>query len=134
MENPERNYWYETELSYFWFVENDLLWVRSKDVPRTFEKQKRTFELLKSMMGNNTTGMVLDMTDCSMIMFDEKTREYIAWTLPLMFRAVAVVAKTTLQKVGPTIFLNTVDLSIPMEIFEEEDEATEWLKRQPREI
>jgi hypothetical protein len=128
MEKTQQPYVYECELSYFWFDENDFLFFRSKDVVQTLQKQKKTFEMLKNM-GCHNKSMLLDLTGCSLLMYDEKTKEYLAWTLPLLFNAVAVVAKTTLQKVAPTIFLNTMDLSIPMRIFDTEEEAREWLKQ-----
>jgi hypothetical protein len=61
-------------------------------------------------------------------MFDENTREYIARELPVLFRAVAIVAVTTLQRVAPTIFLNTMGQPVPMRIFASEEEAIAWLR------
>lgn len=128
MEKTQQSYVYECEISHFWFDENDFLFFRSKDVVQTLQKQKKAFEMLKDMDCYKKC-MLLDLTDCELLMYDEKTKEYLAWTLPLLFNAVAVVAKTTLQKVAPTIFINTMDLSIPMQIFHTEEEAKEWLKQ-----
>jgi len=129
MENSLESYRYESEVSYFWFDENNFVCVRQKDVVRTLEKQKKAFELLKSMMSCDNQVMLLDFSDCGLVMFDEKTKEYIAWTIPLLFKAIAIVAKTTLQKVAPTIFLNTMEVTIPVRIFDTEEEGKEWLKQ-----
>jgi hypothetical protein len=67
------------------------------------------------------------MGNSSLILVDETTKELIARKLPSMFTAVAVLAHSTLQKVAPTIFLNTMGQPIPIRIFDSEQEAKEWL-------
>jgi len=128
MENSLESGKFESEAAHFWIDENNIVCIRSKGVVRTLEKQKKAFELLKSAISCDNTVMLVDLTGSGLIMIDEKTREYVAWTLPLLFKAVAVVAKTTLEKVAPKIFLSSMDLSIPVRLFDTEEEAKEWLK------
>jgi hypothetical protein len=128
MESPEKFCVYECAVSSYWFDGNGFLWARSKNVIHTRRKSKAAFELIRHLTDNQRVCLVLDLSCNSLVMLDEKSKEFIASELPEMFRAVAVLAPTTLQKVAPTIFLNTVGQPVPIKIVDTEQEAVEWLK------
>lgn len=129
MEKAQNHYTYETSLSYLSFDENGFLISRFKDVPRTLEKQKASFAMIRNITGGKRVCAIVDMRDCRMLLFDEKLREYMMEVGPSMFKALAFVVSTTLQKVSPTIFVNTMGQPIPMNMFEDEIAAAEWLKQ-----
>lgn len=130
MKMPKEPCVFECEVSVFWFDETGFLHACfKKGVVRTLERQKAAFELIRSITNDQPVCLLGDVSDCSLILLDEKIKEYIAAEMPLLFKAVAVLAPYTLQKVAPTIFINTMKPTVPIQIFDEKEEAMEWLKQ-----
>jgi hypothetical protein len=127
MKLPENHCVYDCELCSFWIDENGYLCIVAKNAVRTLEKNKATLALIREVTGGRPLCTFIDMRIDSLLLFDLKTKENIACQLSVLFKAVAILAPATLQKVGPTIFLNTVKVPIPIRIFDEEDEAKAWL-------
>jgi len=128
MKKPDDLNVYESELATFWFDENGILCSRSKAVTRTVAKQKSTYALIRQITDNRKVCLFSDMRNSALVLQDDKTREYIAREMPKLFIAMAVESESTLEKVGPTIFLNTMNEPIPIRMFSDEHEAKEWLK------
>ncbi len=57
--------YYESELATFWFDECGILCARSKDTPRTLDKQKKTYKLIRQISGNKKVCLFSDMTSSS---------------------------------------------------------------------
>lgn len=128
MENRNELNPYECELCSFHIDEEGVLHLRAKESVHTYEKQIAAFEMIRWLTDGIRVPLLLDLTDASLMMFDLDTREYIARELPVLFSAVGVVAVTTLQKVAPTIFLNTMGQPVPMRMFSSREEAVRWLR------
>jgi hypothetical protein len=128
MENPKKFDCYECDLGSFCFKCGYLHAVARKTVP-TSEKYRIAFEMIRHMTVNEPVCMLLDMGSTSLILMDETAKELMARSLPGMFKAIAVLAPSTLQKVAPTIFLNTMGQPVPIRIFDDEWEADAWLRK-----
>lgn len=128
MQNLGKKYWYECEICSFLPDDRGFLRITAKDAVYTYEKQRIAFGMISECTGGYPVPLLLDMGNSSLILFDVTTKELIARKLPAMFRAVAILAPTTLQKVAPTIFMNTMGQPVPMKLFDTEEEAAEWLK------
>ena len=118
---------YESDLAVFWFEESGILCARTKDVIRTLDKQKRTYELIKQISDNKKVCLLSDTSSSQKV--DEEIREYMASEMPKIFTAMAVLSETTIGKVPAIIFLNMNGQPIPIKMFTEETEAREWLKQ-----
>ena len=57
---PEHVTIYEGELASFWFDENGILCANSKSVPRTLEKQKANYDLVRQITGNRLVCLLAD--------------------------------------------------------------------------
>jgi hypothetical protein len=129
MENQREWRPLECELCSFHWDPLGILTIVAKDVARTYEKQLAALAMIDQITDGIPVSLVLDLRETSLILYDSDTREYLARRLPFMFKAVAVIAVTTLQKVAPTIFLNTVGEPVPIRMFETEVQAAEWLRQ-----
>ena len=129
MENREKLYAYDCELCTFRMHENGFLCINVNHSVHTFEKQLLSFRVIERYLEDTKTPLLLDLSATSVILSSLETREHIAEMLPKLFKAVAVLAPSTLQKVAPTIFLNTVGEPVPIRIFESTPEAMEWLRQ-----
>lgn len=110
-------------------LRNGYLHARAKKTVPTTGKYRIAFELISYITAREPVCMLLDMSHTSLILMDEDAKDVISKHLPGMFKAIAVLAPSTLQKVAPTIFLNTMGQPVPIRIFEDEWEAEAWLCR-----
>lgn len=129
MENREELYANECELCSFRLHENSLLYIYLKHSVHTLEKQQLSFRIIERYLSGEKMPMLLDLSATSVILSSMEVREHIAEMLPKLFSAVAVLAPSTLQKVAPTIFMNTMGEPVPMCIFDREEEARNWLQQ-----
>jgi hypothetical protein len=127
MENREELYANECELCSFRMHENDFLCIYVKNSVHTFDKQFLSFRVIERYLQGRKTPLLLDLSAASLILYKLEAKEHLAEILPKLFSAVAVLAPSTLQKVAPTIFLNTMGEPLPIRIFDTEKEAREWL-------
>ena len=116
-----------TELSTFWIDEDGILCTVSKNTERTLEKQKKTFELVKKVIGNKKVCLLAEITNLAPQ--DKETRDYVALETPKMFKATATISNSVLSRFIVKIFLTLKGQSIPTKMFDDEHKAKEWLKQ-----
>jgi hypothetical protein len=118
---------FEGELATFWLDEHGILCALSKNTLRTLEKQKKNYEFIKEIVGNKKVCLLSDTTSSSPQ--DRKTREYSAIELPKMFNAMAVISDSVLGRYIANLFVVLKNQPIPIKMFDDEQEAKEWLKQ-----
>jgi hypothetical protein len=117
---------YDGELASFWFDEDGILCAVSKKVPRTMEKQKANYALVREITGNKRVCLLADNTDT--YTQDDITRKYSAQEMPELFKAMAVISRTAIARAASHLFLYFHGEPIPIKSFDNEKEAKAWLK------
>jgi hypothetical protein len=123
---------YEGELASFWFDENGILCANSKSVPRTLEKQKANYAFVRQITGNKPVCLLADNT--ATYTQDDLTREYSAQEMPKLFKAMAVVSRTTIGRAASHLFTYFQGQPIPIRSFDNEKDAKEWLMQHLHEV
>ncbi len=129
---PEHVTIYEGELASFWFDEKGILCANSKSVPRTLEKQKAHYALVRQITGNKLVCLLVDYTFT--YTQDDTTREFSAQEMPKLFKAMAVISRTTIGRAASHLFTYFQGQPIPISSFENEQDAKEWLMQYLREV
>jgi hypothetical protein len=129
---PELVTIYEGELASFWFDENGILCANSKSVPRTLEKQKTNYELVRQITGNKPVCLLADNT--ATYTQDNTTREFSAQEMPKLFKAMAVISGTTIGRAASHLFTYFHGQPIPIRSFDNEKDAKEWLMQYLQEV
>lgn len=124
---PENVKLYEHELATFWFDEEGIFCGNSKNVPRTFEKQKQNLELIKEIIGDKKVCFLADISNAQTP--DNKTADYMAEEFPNLYKAIASITSSTQGTIFGRGFLKNYGQTIPMALFDDEAEAREWLKQ-----
>lgn len=127
MKQPDNVKIFEGELATFWFNEKGILYAVAKKTPRTLEKQKENFALIKQITGNKKVCLFSDSTNASPP--NKETRDYMEKEMPNIFKAMAIVSKSVVGEIFPKAFLILNSYPIPIKYFNEEKEAAEWLKQ-----
>lgn len=122
---PENATIYECELASFWFDENGVLCANSKSEPRTLEKQRASYDLIRQITGNRLVCLLAD--NSATYTQDDTTRQYTALEIPKLFKAMAVISKTTIGRASAHLFIHFHGQPIPIRSFEYEKEAKQWL-------
>jgi hypothetical protein len=117
---------YDGELAVFWLDESGILCANGKSTPRTLEKQKANFELIKQITNNKKVCILSDATSSGPQ--DNETRAYTADEMPNLFKAMAVIANSVTSKYIVNLFLALKSQPVPIKMFSSEKEAREWLK------
>ncbi|MES2763901.1 MAG: STAS/SEC14 domain-containing protein [Bacteroidota bacterium] len=117
----------EGELASFWFDENGILYALSKSTPRTLEKQKENYALIRRITKNKKVCLLSDTTTASQQ--DEVTTTYMIKEIPNLFIAMAIISDSALGRFTVNHFLTTNHQPIPIKYFTNEKEAKEWLKK-----
>ena len=118
---------YEGELADFWFDEDGILCAVSKMTPRTLEKQKANYDLVRKITDNKRVCLLADNT--LTYEQDDDTRKLMADEIPKIFKAMAVVSRTVFGKAVSDTFLYYHGTPVPIRTFNDENEAREWLKQ-----
>jgi hypothetical protein len=118
---------YEGELADFWFDDDGILYAVSKMTPRTIEKQKANYDLIREITGNKRVCLLADNT--LTYEQDDPTRDYMAAEVPKVFKAMAVTSRTIFGKAVSDTFLYYHGTPVPIKTFNDEIEAKEWLKQ-----
>jgi len=126
MNPPANTEVYEGEIATFWF-EDGILYAKSKNVPRTLEVQKRTYDLIRKISNGKKVCMLADASNSQPQ--DKQTREYIAQEMPKIFKAMAVLSESATGKVITSIFRGLKKDPVAVEMFPDEHSAKEWLKQ-----
>jgi hypothetical protein len=117
---------YEGELADFWFEEDGILCAVSKMIPRTLEKQKANYNLIREITGNKRVCLLADNT--LTYEQDEATSKYMAREIPNVFKAMAVISRTVFGQAVSDTFLYYHGTPVPIKTFKDEIEAKEWLR------
>lgn len=118
---------YEGELADFWFEEDGILCAVSKMIPRTLEKQKANYDLIRQITSNKRVCLLADNT--LTYEHDDETRKYMASELPNLFKAMATVSRTVFGQAVSDTFLYYQGTPVPIKTFKNEDEARTWLRQ-----
>ena len=132
MNPPENAKIYQGELADFWFDENGILYAVSKAVPRTLEKQKMNYDLIREITGNEKVCLLAD--NSVTYTQDNHTREYSAKEIPSLFKAMAVISRTSLGKAASFLFQYYEGQPIPIMVFDNEKDARTWLMQYVNDI
>lgn len=117
---------FESDLAVFW-IEDGILHALAKNTPRSLEKQKETYALLKNLIGDKKICLLSDTTRGAP--HDKVTRDYTAAEMPNLFIAIAVVSGSPLGNVITNTFLAIKKQPIPLKLFANEKDAKKWLKQ-----
>ena len=118
---------YESDLADFWFEEEGILCAVSKMAPRTLEKQKANYDLIREITGNKRVCLLADNT--LTYEQDDPTRKYMADEIPKVFKAMAVVSRTVFGQAVSDTFLYYHGKPVPIKTFKDENDAREWLRQ-----
>ena len=102
MQAPDNVKIYEGELASFWFDDSGIFCAISKKVPRTIEKQKANYALIREITGNKRVCLLADNT---------------------------IISHSVMGKAAAHLFQYFHGQPIPIRSFDNETEAKEWLKQ-----
>jgi len=123
---PDNAKVYEGELADFWF-DDGILCAVSKMTPRTMEKQKANYDLIRKITNNKRVCLLADNT--LTYEQDDATSKYMAAEIPKVFKAMAVISRTVFGQAVTDTFLYYHGTPVPIKIFKEEEEARVWLRQ-----
>jgi len=128
MEPPKNTKVYDWPTSTFWFGEDGILYSVSKKAgPRSLEETRKTVEEFKAIIGDKKVCMLIDVTNSSES--NKETRDYVATEFPKFVKAIAMVSKSALGKMLANLFFSIKTQPYPTKMFNNENEAREWLKQ-----
>jgi hypothetical protein len=116
---------YEGETATFWFDDHGILYCRAKEVERTLERQKASFELIRSIAGSRKVYMLADTTTGGLQ--DKAAREYAAREMPGIFRAMAIISASAFGRMIANTMSSLQDQPVPIKQFSAEAQAKDWL-------
>lgn len=121
---------WQGELSDYW-MEDGILFGVSKKNPRTLERLRKDFVLVRKITDNKKINFILDNTNTTG--YDIPTLKYSLIEIPKVYKAVALVSRSSTGMMISTIFsqLYSSD-TLPVQIFEHVDQAKQWIKEQER--
>ncbi len=117
---------YEGEIATYWFDEGILVSL-SKSPKRTVENIKRNVALVKEISGNRPVPLMIYLSNSPVP--DTETRQFSAKQLPVIYSAMAMVAKPGLSKFIMNILFALKPPPIPMKSFTNDLAAKEWLQQ-----
>jgi hypothetical protein len=115
----------EGELATFWFDEKGILCAVAKDTGRTLQKQIDNYKLIREIAGNKRICLLSDATLSAPM--DKQTRDYISKELPEVIKAMAVISHSATGSFTSIVFMSVKQTPIPMKLFDNEQDAREWL-------
>lgn len=128
MEPPKNAKVIDWETSQFWFDEDGILYSISKKTPKqTMEQVKKSVEDFKTLVGDKKVCMMVDVTNSPES--TKEVRDYAAQELPKLVKAIAMVSTSALGKMLANLFFSIKSQPYPVKMFNEENEAREWLKQ-----
>ncbi|WP_373512974.1 hypothetical protein [Persicitalea sp.] len=118
----------ELPSSTVWFDENGILCSVAKKVPQqTVEEAKKTMEEFRKITGGEKVCMLSDSTDSPPA--NKEMRDYAAEVIPEVVKAVAIISRSAVGKMAANLFFSIKKQPYPVKMFNDEVEATEWLKQ-----
>lgn len=125
---PENTEVFEFPTSTMWFDEHGILCSVAKKVPpQTVEEAKKTMEIFRELTGGKKVCLLSDSTDSPPS--NKEMRDYAAQVIPEIAKAVAVISRSAVGKMAANLFFSIKKQPYPVKIFNEENEAKEWLKQ-----
>ena len=114
--------------SIIWFDEHGILCSVAKKVsPQTVEEAKQTMEKFRKLTGGKKICLLSDSTDSPPS--NKEMRDYAAEVIPEIAKAVAVISRSAVGKMAANLFFSIKKQPYPVKMFNEENEAKEWLKQ-----
>jgi hypothetical protein len=108
-------------------MHEEILFAIAKPTPRTLNRQKANYELLKRITNNKRVCLLADTTHAAAQ--DKETRDYSVKEMPNVFKAMAIVSASYFGRFISYIFLRLKKQPIPIQVFAAEKEAQVWLKK-----
>ncbi len=119
---------YDWSTSIFWFDEDGILHSVSKSTNRvSIEEAKSQIEEFKKMVGDKKVCFLADATNSSET--TKEVRDYAASEFPKLFKALAIISSSPLGKMLGNLFFKLKKQPYPVRMFNNENEAREWLKQ-----
>ncbi len=114
--------------SVMWFDEHGILCSVAKKVPsQTLEEAKKTMIEFRKLTGGKKVCLLSDSTDSPPS--NKEMRDYAAEVIPEIAKAVAVISRSAVGKMAANLFFSIKKQPYPVKMFNEENEAKEWLKQ-----
>jgi len=120
----DRQTW-DGEIATYWW-EDGILVSLSKGTKRTVESISKNIALVKQITNNHPVPLLIYLADSPVP--DKQTRKFSTEQLPVIYKAMAMVAKPGLSKLIINILFRFKQPPIPMKSFTNNEEAKEWLK------
>lgn len=124
----DRQTW-EGEIATYWWDEGILVSL-SKSPKRTVQNISGNVALVKQITNNTPAPLLIYQADSPVP--DKATRQFSTEQLPVIYKAMAMVAKPGLTKLILNILFRFKPPPIPMKSFSNDEEAKKWLKQVTR--
>lgn len=121
----DRQTW-EGEIATYWF-DDGMLVSLSKGPKRTVANISGNVELVKKITSNTPFPLLIYLADSPVP--DKETRKFSTEQLPVIYKAMAMVAKPGLSKLIMNLLFRFKPPPIPMKSFTDDVSAREWLKQ-----
>lgn len=118
---------YESEIAFYWFLDNGILVSLSKNSKRTVENIAANVAFVKSITGNKPAPLLIYL--CNSPVPDKAARKFSGEQLPSVYSAMAMVSKPGLSKFIMNILFALKPPPIPMKSFTDDTAAKEWLEQ-----
>jgi hypothetical protein len=121
----DRKIW-EGEIATYWFDDGVLVSL-SKSPKRTVQLIANNVALVKQITDNKPVPLLIYLADSPIP--DKATRKFSTEQLPVIYKAMAMVAKPGLSKLIMNILFSLKPPPIPMKSFTDPQKAAKWLKQ-----
>jgi hypothetical protein len=126
MNPPADRETFEGEIATYWF-EDGMLISLSKSVQRTVENIAGNVAFVKQLTDNKPVPLLIYLAPSPVP--DKATRKFSTEQLPVIYTAMAMVAKPGLSRFIMNILFALKPPPIPMKSFTNDKDAKEWLKQ-----
>ena len=123
---PKDRQTWEGDIATYWW-EDGILVSLSKSPKRTVVSISKNVALVKEITGNRPAPLMIYLADSPVP--DKATRKYSTEQLPVIYKAMAMVAKPGLSRLIMNILFRFTAPPIPMRSFTSDSEAKAWLKQ-----
>lgn len=128
MKVPDNVEVYDTQTSTYWYDENGILCSISKKTdPVSLEDTKKLLREFKSNLRSEKVCLLIDVTHSGET--TREVRDYAAQEFPKFVKAIAMVSDSALGKMLANLFFRIRTQPYPTKMFNNEQEAKEWLKQ-----
>ena len=128
MQTPENIEIFELPGSTMWIDEFGILnSISKKAPPRNLAATKEIIQKLKSIIKEEKVCMLIDSTNSSPPV--KEVRDYLSEEMPKITKAIALISNSPLGRMVANLFFNIKKQPYPVKMFNNEQEAREWLKQ-----